>query len=78
MVLWNKKKFWNTVKPFLTYKGFLTNDNISIKVRDDLVTDKPKLANLFNLHYINIVENTSGVPPFTKETLAILMSTTLL
>ena len=59
----NNKKFWNIVKPFLTNKGFLTNGNISIKVNDDLVTDKIKLANLFNLHYINIVENTSGVPP---------------
>ena len=59
----NNKKFWNAVKPFLTNKGFLTNDNISIKVNDDLVTDKTKLANLFNLHYINIVENTSGAPP---------------
>ena len=57
------KKFWNTVKPFLTNKGFLTDDNISIKVNDDLVAEKTKLANLFNLHYINIVENTSGVPP---------------
>ena len=28
-----------------------------------MVTDKTKLANLFNLSYINIVENTSGVPP---------------
>ena len=28
-----------------------------------MVTDKTELANLFNLHYINIVENTSGVPP---------------
>ena len=27
-----------------------------------MVTDKTKLANLFNLHYINIVENTSDVP----------------
>ena len=59
----NGKKFWNAVKPFLTNKGFLTDDNISIKVNDDLVTDKTKLANLFNLHYINIVKNTSGVPP---------------
>ena len=59
----NNKKFWNTVKPFLTNKDFLTDDNISIKVNDELVTDKTKLANLFNLHYINIVENTSGVPP---------------
>ena len=59
----NNKKFWNTVKPFLTNKGFLPNDNISIKVNDDLVTDKTKLANLFNLHYINIVEKVSGAPP---------------
>ena len=59
----NNKKFWNAVKPFLTNKGFLTNDNVSIKVNDDLVTDKTKLANLFNLHYINIVENTSGASP---------------
>ena len=57
----NNKKFWNTVKPFLRH--FLTNDNISTKVNDDLVTDKTKLANLFNIHYINIVENTSGAPP---------------
>ena len=28
-----------------------------------MVTNKTKLANLFNLHHINIVENTSGVPP---------------
>ena len=47
----NNKKFWNTVKPFLTNKGFLTDDNISIR------------ANLFNLRYINMVENTSNVPP---------------
>ena len=28
-----------------------------------MVTDKTKFANSFNLHYINIVKNTSGVPP---------------
>ena len=59
----NNKKFWNAVKPFLTNKDFLTNNNISIKVNDDLVTDKTKLADLFNLRYINIVEKTSGAPP---------------
>ena len=52
--------------PFPTNKGFLTNDNISIKGNDDLVTNKTKLANLFNLHYINIVENTSGVTPIIQ------------
>ena len=38
----NNKKFWNTVKPFLTNKGFLTDYNISIKVNDDLVRGKTK------------------------------------
>ena len=40
----NNKKFLNTVKPFLTNKGFLTDDNISINFNDNLVTDKTKLA----------------------------------
>ena len=39
----NNKKFWNKVKPFLTNKGFLTNNDISINVNDGLVTDKTKL-----------------------------------
>ena len=28
-----------------------------------MVTDKTKLANLFNLHDINVIENISDVPP---------------
>ena len=37
----------NTVKPFLTNKGFLTNENITIKHKDKIVTDNSKLAHLF-------------------------------
>ena len=59
----SNKAFWNTVKPFLTNKGFLTNENITIKHKDKIVTDNSKLAHLFNNHYINIVENTSGMAP---------------
>ena len=69
----NNKKFWNTVKPFLTNKGSLSDD--SIKVNDDLVTE---FANLFKIHYINIVENTSGHHQLSKEVQEILMRTTLL
>ena len=58
----SNKAFWNTVKPFLTNKGFLTNENITINLKDKIVTDNSKLAHLFN-HYINIAENTSGMPP---------------
>lgn len=37
-----------------------------MKVEEDSVTDKAKLANLFNSDYINIVENTSGIPPIIQ------------
>ena len=59
----SNKTFWNTVKPFLTNKGFFTNENITIKHKDKIVTDNSKLAHLFNSYYINIVENTSEMPP---------------
>ena len=59
----SNKAFWTTVKPFLTSKGFLTNKNITIKHKDKIVTDNSKLAHSFNNHYINIVENTSEMPP---------------
>ena len=59
----SNKAFWKTVKPFLTNKGFLINENITIKHKDKIVTDNSKLAHLFNNHYINIVDSTSGMPP---------------
>ena len=59
----SNKAFWNTVKSFLTNKGFLTNENITINHKDKIVTDNSKLVHLFNNCYINVVENTSGMPP---------------
>ena len=58
----NNKVFWNTVKPFLTNKGFLTNETIAVENKGKIVTDKSKLVNLINSHYINIVEKKSGCP----------------
>ena len=58
----NNNVFWNTVKPFLTNKGFLTSD-IAIENKVKIVTDKSKLVILFNSHYINIAEKKSFFPP---------------
>ena len=52
----SNKAFWNTVKPFLTNKGSLQTENVT-------VTDNSKLAHLFNKHYINMFESTSEMPP---------------
>ena len=48
-------KFWNTVKPFLTSKGFL------------IVENKQKLTKEFDSYYINIAKTTSGKPPMKLE-----------
>ena len=63
----SNRKFWNTVKPFLTSKGFLHNDNISIDINGNIVEDEQKLTKEFNLYYINTAEITSGKPPMTSE-----------
>ena len=42
------KKFWNTVKPFLTSKGFLHSEDIILHIGDKTVTDFNELAKEFN------------------------------
>ena len=59
------KEFWNFIKPFLTNKGFSKNNDITLKNKKEIVTDEKKLADLFNSHYIHIVEITSGIKPET-------------
>ena len=59
----SNRKFWNTVKPFLTLKGFLQNDKISIDINGNIVEDEQKLTKEFNSYYINIAKITSGKPP---------------
>ena len=63
----SKRKFWNTVKPFLTSKGFLHNDNTSIDINGNIVEDEQNLTKEFNSHYINIAETTSDKPPIKLE-----------
>ena len=59
----SNKQFRNFVKAFLTNKGCMSNDFISIRNGDTFIDKESKLVEMFNSHYINIVEKTSGVPP---------------
>ena len=65
----NSKLMWNKVKPFLTSKGFFTCENITIENKGKLISDNLKLTEIFNTHYIDIVENSSAIPPRTKGSL---------
>ena len=59
----SNKRFWSTVKPFLTNKGCISNDFISIEKDGELISNKKELVERFNENCINIVENTSGTKP---------------
>ena len=57
------KRFWSTVKPFLTNKGCIPNDFVTIEKDGELISIEKELLELFNENYINIFENTSGTKP---------------
>ena len=59
------KIFWRTVKPFLTNNGCISNDFIGIENDDNLICNEQELVELFNEHYINIVEKSSGKKPLS-------------
>ena len=77
----HSKSFWNAVKPFVSNKGAISNENIIIKAQkeekikvkgleneihidaNELIKDDKILVELFNNHYLNIVEKTSGLAP---------------
>ena len=54
------EKFWLTGIPCLTHSNCISNDFIGTENDGNLISDEQKLAELFNEHYINIVERSSG------------------
>ena len=61
------RKFWATRRPFLTNKGMITSNEISLKQGDDVINNEGKVAELLNYAYINVVENTAGKKPVKKS-----------
>ena len=61
------RKFGATIRPFLTNKGMITSNEISLKQGDEVIKNDGKVAEFFNNAYINVVENTAG-----KKSLSVL------
>ena len=55
------KEFWKIIKPFLTNKGFLSGNEITLIENDEVITEEKILTEKFNNHYTNIVEQSCGV-----------------
>ena len=51
------------MKPALTKKGIVGSDVIILEENGTMISDESKLVEIFNNHYINIVESTTGHPP---------------
>ena len=57
------RKFWATIRSFLTKKGLITSNEILLKQGDDIINNEGKVAGFFNNAYINAVENTASKKP---------------
>ena len=55
--------FWRTVRPFLTNKGVLIDNEISLIHNGKTIDDEEQIAETLNHAYINIVEHTTGIKP---------------
>ena len=55
-----QKNFWSMIKPFLTDKGHINLEEIILKFNNQTIIDSSVLVEMFNSHYINIVERASG------------------
>ena len=55
------KNFWHTVKSFLTNNDCI----IGIENEGNLIRNEQELVELFDEHYINIVENSSDKKPLS-------------
>ena len=57
------KRFWNFFKPFMTNKGMIANNNITLIEGKNVITDEYKISQTFNKHYIIIIEKSCGKKP---------------
>ena len=51
------------IKTFLTNKGDINGEEIILKCDNETITESSVLAEMFNSHYIDIFEKTSGKKP---------------
>ena len=63
----NNRAFWNAMKPLVTNKGISCSGVITLEEKGVLISDEKDLAEIFNNHYINIVESTTGSSPAALE-----------
>ena len=59
----SSKTFWCTVRPFLTNRGVLIDNEISLIYNGKTIDDEKQVVETLNHAYINIVKHTTGIKP---------------
>ena len=57
------KSFWKFIKPFLKIKSCHAQNDVMLIQSDEIITEENDLVEIFNKHYINIVERSSRIKP---------------
>ena len=55
----SSKAFYDIVKPYITNKGGLGKNDMTLVEKDEIVSNESKLAEIFNKYYVNIVKITN-------------------
>ena len=50
------KRFCNFIKPFMTYKGAVASNDITLTDGKNVIADQYEISQTFNKHYIDIVK----------------------
>ena len=61
----NSKPFYDIIKPYLTNKGALCSDDITLLENNVLTSNENEIANIFNEYYINVIKYTTGKVPIS-------------
>ena len=54
------KSFWNFIKLFMTNKGMIASNYMTLIKGKNVTTDEDEISQKFNKHYINIVKKSCG------------------
>ena len=53
----DNKKFWKTIKPFLTDKGSLSSKSISLKEDEEIIWEDREVAEIFNNYFSSLADS---------------------
>ena len=63
----SSKSFWKTFGPYLSSRGHIINEDIILSENNEIERERKKVGEIFNTHFINIIENSTGIKPETFE-----------